>query len=250
MSLPTSAEDGTIPLIMSKVKAPLSSTEASGTIGNSLTFATHSGNQVARAYSITPNPRTNLQLEAREALAKCQRLWATLSPDQADAWRLFSKAHPRKNAVGTFIPTGPNCLTSGNIIYARAGNDLYPILDPPEGRRPDNLRLVSVEVFANELIRLNWTVPEGLPEKTLVQVWLQGPYTTATRRLRKPEQNVEAFLFASNEQAFPLTSIPVGSWGFLGVGLCAPGWRPHPRWWVLFQRTAETAWYDARLDPA
>jgi len=230
---------------MARILNPLSSEDASGSIGDQLTFAHWKRVRQARAFSRTPNPNTESQRLVRAAFVDVQRLWGTLSPDQAEGWREYARQHPMQNRFGEFVATGLNWLNRVNLMYKFVGSAKYPILDAPTDESPGNVYDFRVEVLANALVKIWWSSPAGYAEGTILQVWRQGDYAHGNRRLRQPEQRWSANLLASMGSAIPVEAQGEDRWGYLGIQVIPLGYPPERRWWILFRRERETTWTHA-----
>ena len=74
---------------MAKVKAPLMSESASGTIGG-LTFKQNGMGNIVGRRSITPALMTPVQLKQRAIFARVQHLWDNLDQKEKDAWGMMA----------------------------------------------------------------------------------------------------------------------------------------------------------------
>lgn len=71
---------------MVRLKAPLFSMEASGTIANSIVFSKWKGRDYARRHAVPSNPRTGLQVGVRAVFGFLSRAYATLSGAFQAGW--------------------------------------------------------------------------------------------------------------------------------------------------------------------
>lgn len=78
---------------MAKTKGPLFSLEASGTVGDVITYSQWKGRTYVRRHVIPQNPQTADQVNVRTALALTVALWKAL-PDVVKAtWNTFAKPY-------------------------------------------------------------------------------------------------------------------------------------------------------------
>jgi len=71
---------------MVRLKGPLFSMEASGTIANSLVFAKWKGRDYARRHAIPANPRSGLQVGIRTVFGFCSQYFASLTSGELSKW--------------------------------------------------------------------------------------------------------------------------------------------------------------------
>lgn len=82
---------------MVKLKGPMSSAEASGSLGQAATFSSWKGRAYARAKVVPANPKTDLQQSVRAMLGFLSQQWAALSAAAKATWdvqALFAQTAP------------------------------------------------------------------------------------------------------------------------------------------------------------
>jgi len=72
---------------LSKLKLPLFSLEAHGSIGNALTIQGHNRGSFARKKPIPTDPKTDLQLAWRQVYRDAVASWNSLTAEEKEAWR-------------------------------------------------------------------------------------------------------------------------------------------------------------------
>jgi len=72
---------------MVRLKAPLFSMEASGTIGNAIVFSKWKGRDYARRHTVPANPRSGLQVGIRSVFAFVSQNFINLDPLHLSAWQ-------------------------------------------------------------------------------------------------------------------------------------------------------------------
>ena len=72
---------------MSKLKTPLFSLEAHGSIGDALTIQGRNRGSFARKKPIPTDPETDLQLAWRQVYRDAVASWNSLTPEEKEAWR-------------------------------------------------------------------------------------------------------------------------------------------------------------------
>lgn len=76
---------------MARVKGPLFSFEASGSLKKSITYAQWKGRNYVRSHTIPSNPQTPTQVNVRAAFTLLVALWKTLAPADVILWNDFGK---------------------------------------------------------------------------------------------------------------------------------------------------------------
>lgn len=71
---------------MVKLKGPMSSAEASGTLGQAATFSSWKGRAYARAKTVPTNPKSELQVSVRTMLGFLSQQWAAISAANKATW--------------------------------------------------------------------------------------------------------------------------------------------------------------------
>lgn len=90
---------------MARVTAPLLSLAASGQIGHTVTYQVRKGRRLARAYRVSPDPRTASQAQKRDAMAWLQLLWLNSAAIYQDA---FIEIASRRNLPARQVMLGYN----------------------------------------------------------------------------------------------------------------------------------------------
>jgi len=76
---------------MARVKAPLFSLGASGTVGKAIVYSVWKGRDYCREYQIPENPSTTLQTNVRAAWDLLVTAWQALAPATWDIWDTFAE---------------------------------------------------------------------------------------------------------------------------------------------------------------
>lgn len=105
---------------MVRLKAPLFSLGASGTIGGSVTFSTWKGRDYARRHAIPANPKSGGQLSVRAMMQFLSQYWTLLSASEQADWET-------RAAVTNISPF--NAYIGYNMD--RWGRELYPSQQDP-----------------------------------------------------------------------------------------------------------------------
>lgn len=78
---------------MARLRGPLLSIAASGTIGGVVTFESRSGGPVARLKPASKKPASYAQIQHRAMVTVCAATWATLSTDDKARWQAIAASH-------------------------------------------------------------------------------------------------------------------------------------------------------------
>lgn len=120
---------------MAKVKAPLHSIQATGTVGG-LTYARNHYGAYARNYASTTPPDTSEQLLWRQAIADANSNWqnpAVISNELLDMWRMFADTYTYPDKFGNPRKLAPKeWYIKFNVYRLRKGLSglQYPPIDP------------------------------------------------------------------------------------------------------------------------
>ena len=76
---------------MARVKAPLFSLGASGSVGKAIVYANWKGRDYCREYQIPQNPSTALQVNVRKAWELLVAQWQGEAPATWDIWNTFAE---------------------------------------------------------------------------------------------------------------------------------------------------------------
>lgn len=76
---------------MARVKAPLFSLGASGSVGKSIVYSNWKGRDYCREYQIPQNPSTSLQVNVRTAWDLMVASWQALAPATKIIWDTFAE---------------------------------------------------------------------------------------------------------------------------------------------------------------
>lgn len=117
---------------MARVKGPLFSLEASGTIGKTVTYSQWKGRNYVRRHTIPLNPQTAPQVNVRTAMTMLVAKWQELLQANKDAWNAFGKL---------FNVSGFNSFTKrGMIAYIdQIGSATTPTTLSVAGDPPDEV---------------------------------------------------------------------------------------------------------------
>jgi len=77
---------------MARTKGPLFSLEASGTVGNVITYSQWKGRNYVRRHVVPQNPQTAEQVNVRKAMALCVEYWQTIGGEVQPTFNAFAKS--------------------------------------------------------------------------------------------------------------------------------------------------------------
>lgn len=104
---------------MAKVKNPLHSLQASGSIGKKLTFRTTPGASVAQRHAVPTGQPSSNQIRVRQKFKDAQTTWLALDSFTRTSWinlalgkgqqgsKLFTKEYIRQNIAAPNLPKIP-----------------------------------------------------------------------------------------------------------------------------------------------
>lgn len=129
---------------MAKLKNPLNSLRASGTIAKVLTFARRRHTDLAEKKPIPDDPRTLSQLSWRHMYQKATALWHALSPAEKQDWNSLASRHQMTGFAyfisqalrpnpGLYLPLQGGTMT-GDIIMAK--NRILELPLPIDSQEP------------------------------------------------------------------------------------------------------------------
>lgn len=90
---------------MARVIGPLMSLSASGSVANTVTFASWKGRDYARTYFIPQNPSEPKQVNVRSAMTLLVAKWQTLNEEAQTAWNEFAVSF-KMSGFNQFIKRG------------------------------------------------------------------------------------------------------------------------------------------------
>lgn len=137
---------------MVRVKAPLFSLDASGSVGKSIVFGSWKGRNYVRRHAIPANPRSGLQVGIRAVFAWIARNYASLSAADKSDWTdlaLADNITPLDAQVRDAID-----LARRNLGWRENTTDAHPAaIDAPTGgtatAQPKTLVVTWVDPVAN-----------------------------------------------------------------------------------------------------
>lgn len=140
-----------------KVKMPMFSVEARGTVGG-VTFNTWRGINYVKTCTSPTGQGTTARLVAQGLFIAAAKLWATAGDANHANWNQYAVAHPVTNWTGTPMRlTGMNWFVRCNITLARMG--LAAVLTAPLIAGPDPIVGFAVTNPA-DYIQVAWTAPQ------------------------------------------------------------------------------------------
>lgn len=185
---------------MTKVFAPALSLDASGTIGDAITFSKWKGRNYIRERVIPANPRSGLQVGFRSMFAFLAQNWAALTPtekatwnDLADAavistfnaymaknqnrWRRFTS--PTQDTPATEV--GTVCDFVGGSTPGATGGVSSVVIDMTTGVINENWGLMIFKAGTGFSTALSNCVAVILGDVTITAYsWLDSPLAAAT----------------------------------------------------------------------
>lgn len=123
---------------MAKVKGPLHSDEARGSVGG-ITYSMSVSGPVAKTKPVPNYDYKGYKPKVRSILGYLSRQWGELTNAQRESWNAWALDHPFIDAFGDeFSGSGFNCYISLNANAVRLGgagaeNALPPVDPPPTG---------------------------------------------------------------------------------------------------------------------
>jgi len=86
-----------------KLKSPLMSLDASGSVGKAITFSKWKGRNYVRKLVIPHNPQSGLQTGMRAWLTWLSKYWAVLSAGDKAVWAAYYPADSISSALGEIL---------------------------------------------------------------------------------------------------------------------------------------------------
>lgn len=142
---------------MAKLKSPLFSLDASGTLADAVTFSSWKGRSYCKRHSVPANPQSQLQTGIRAVFGFCAAAFPRLDPDYAPAWP------PIAAAADT---TPANAFIAFNVDRARRNLIIWPTPtspDYPDGNAVES-HLFDAATPQPGAIHLTWSQPEPPPK--------------------------------------------------------------------------------------
>jgi len=214
---------------MVKTRNPLSSEEASGSVGRT-TYKRWGQVQVAGRKSRGPgNPRTSAQVDARNIIAAVSQAWAGLVPNQRAEWEAYAAQIAGQNNLGDVVRLPAfDVYMSANMVQYRGSGATFAAPSPTW--HGTDFATLSFTDYGGGPWWAVWTVVPGLPSPSYVELWLQGPLANKLRGLRQPEQrfNRTSITTIGTREFLNMTS---GLYYYVGARLCVGGCVPRPIQW-------------------
>lgn len=117
---------------MARVTGPLMSLSASGSVANTITFASWKGRDYAREYFIPANPQTAKQVNIRTALTLLIPVWQAVSAPGKTVWDEFAKTF-RMSGFNQFMSRGMKAYIDQLTV------DVTPVSVSVVGAPPDDV---------------------------------------------------------------------------------------------------------------
>jgi len=153
-----------------KVKMPMFSVEARGTVGG-LTYNTWRGINYVKTCTSPTGQGTGPRLIAQALMIAVSKLWAGIGDTQRAAWNQYAADHPVTNWTGTPERlTGMNWFMRCHISLRRMG---FPyMVQAPTVAAPSPITGLTFEKVSTYL-ELSWATPNtGLWK---IDIWMVGP---------------------------------------------------------------------------
>ena len=190
---------------MTKLKIPLLSFGAQGTIANALTFQKRARGHFARQKPIPKDPKSPAQLAQRQIYRDAVDAWHALSPAEKEAWRGVC---PGLTAYQCFMsselkyvpPTIPIDIGGLAIDRVGRGGAQYTIINATNPANAGGI-ITSIEVWAN-------TDLEGFEVATF--------YVVDTNTFTTRDHYTIGNVAAGSKQTFSGLSIAVAAGDYLG----------------------------------
>ena len=168
---------------MPRVRGPLHSWAAVGSVGREVTFQQRNGGTVMRVYCRPGQPNSERQKRIRGFFRELQQQWGTLTRDEVSEWRGWASLHPKSRLGMEFFPTGGNRFLGLNLLLRDAGRPARTAGPYYEGAPP--LRACRVVVLENVgLLRVEWDGACAHYAGDMVDVWVQGPLLKSGQKFR------------------------------------------------------------------
>jgi len=215
---------------MALAQNPLSSEDASGSVGRELTFYHQGLTRCVRVWRPTPNPRSAAQVTARQAFQRVRSSWADLTAAQVEAWDDFARANPEEGRFGNVILTGQQCFVRANLPQERWQTQIF-VNEPPTWPRHSYCTEFSCGCGPSSQSYVIWTIPDWVDPLDLMVMWSQGPYSTTARALREGHQRI----ITAGPVSSLLLRAPVGvegEWYWIGIEYHRIGWGSIGRGWM------------------
>lgn len=163
---------------MARVKDPLHSTDAKGTVGG-LTYAMWNGVNTVRVKSKPVRRLRTTQPRNRAILGYLSRYWGDLTDAQRALWEDYASNHPQPDGFGgVFIMSGINAYVMLNHSIIRLYGFGSEIEEPPVEDPPATISQFTASTGATNPgdIDLEW-VHGGTPEITDInEIRMAGPF--------------------------------------------------------------------------
>jgi len=122
---------------MARGTGPLFSLEATGSIGDALTYGKRGRANVIKRKSKPANPRTLAQIQSRAAIAATSALWRNITSSEQESWRTIAESRE----ITLF-----NAFAS--YASANRANNLAPQMTPSGSAEPGLLFYDSADITA------------------------------------------------------------------------------------------------------
>jgi hypothetical protein len=122
-----------------------------GAVGN-MVFLRSVDGAILRAWDLPSDPRTNKQVDARNAMRRASSLWGELSPEEMEAWRLYAEARAvRSPGMPPRVPSPLRLFVGLSIKLLQMGVAVEELpRTPPVGPFPGDGILVSAAPGATD----------------------------------------------------------------------------------------------------
>ena len=218
---------------MVKTRNPLSSEEASGSVGRT-TYRRWGQVQTAGRKSLGPSQQgTARQQAVRVVFAALARSWSSLSASQAQQWADYSASHPKVVLGDSVVVPAFDAYCRANRAYQEYyGAPIPVVIGAHHGLNISNLQK-SLTVLPGTVV-VSFAFPAGAVPAWPIAFWRQGPLANELRALRQPEQRLHELVVGSST-SYRYDGLVSGAWYWLGAGLCPGGVYPSPVIWIKAQ---------------
>jgi len=221
---------------MAKIKSPLMSLDAKGSVGG-LTFSKVRGINIAKAKSMPARRFRTTQPRNRSILSFLSMYFAELTANQRLAWQQWAQDHPEPDSFGgTFILTAHQAFIKLNFNAVRLDDWSAKSAEPPIDEPAASLDDLTVETgtVAEGDIQVDWSLQGTGDAGDYGEIQIAGPFMSPAR------QSIESrFRYigsvAGNVVTYTAESLTVGMWYWLRVRYITAEGQATP--WLLGQAT-------------
>lgn len=204
---------------MARIKLSSLLTDLSGKVGN-VVYTKNATGAVCRTRVDPANPRTALQIAARNALTACGALWAALTPTERSEWEAYAAGTPVPSRMGgTQLVSGFDMFCRHATLSQEAG--ITPLTTAPTvmGLAAAVGTITAAMVAATGVITFTWTGTPWWSNTTGAALFMRTSRAQAATRttLQSPLRNL---LVGVGNAGTPLASglTQTSPWGSCTAG--------------------------------